>query len=56
MPDKHTAAHLKSSLERTLLKRLGGPQEIARTVRFLAESDFITGITLPVDGGRMLAN
>jgi NAD(P)-dependent dehydrogenase (short-subunit alcohol dehydrogenase family) len=56
MPEKHTAAQKAASLERTLLKRLGGEAEVARAVRFLAESDYITGVVLPVDGGRMLAN
>ena len=33
--------------------RLGEPIEVARTVLFLASDDasFITGITLPIDGG-----
>lgn len=33
--------------------RLGEPVEVARTVLFLASDDasFITGITLPIDGG-----
>lgn len=31
--------------------RLGVPEEIAHTVVFIAENEFITGITIPVDGG-----
>ncbi|MES2202185.1 MAG: SDR family oxidoreductase [candidate division FCPU426 bacterium] len=54
MPDKHSKAQLASSLKRSLLKKLGGAEEIARAVRFLAESDFITGTDLVVDGGRKL--
>ncbi len=54
MPDKHSKAQLASSLKRSLLKKLGGVEEIARAVRFLAESDFITGSDLVVDGGRKL--
>lgn len=37
----------------TLLKREGSPEDIARTVHFLvAEAPYITGVILPVDGGR----
>jgi pteridine reductase len=42
-------------INRTLLKRAGTPEDIARTVVFLVGSDFITGAVLPVDGGRILA-
>lgn len=34
------------------LRRIGEPADIARTVVFLAESPFITGQTIAVDGGR----
>ena len=35
------------------LKRLAKPEEIAKTALFLAsdDSDYITGTTIPVDGG-----
>jgi pteridine reductase len=36
----------------TPLRRLGGPQDVTRTVIFLLEADYITGETLLVDGGR----
>lgn len=36
----------------TPLGRWGGPDEIARAVAFLIASDFVTGETLRVDGGR----
>ena len=36
----------------TLLKREGTPQNIAEAVVFLLENDYITGVSLPVDGGR----
>jgi pteridine reductase len=40
----------------TPLKRIGTPEDIARTVVFLVEgSDFITGAIIPVDGGRLIA-
>jgi pteridine reductase len=56
MPPRHTAKQLKSSLKRTLIRKLGGAEEIARAVRFVAESDFMTGTNLVLDGGRKLAN
>jgi pteridine reductase len=37
------------------LARLGEPSDVARAVRFLAESPFITGHELVVDGGRTVA-
>jgi pteridine reductase len=36
------------------LKRHGGPEDVARAVRFLLESDFITGQVIFVDGGHHL--
>jgi NAD(P)-dependent dehydrogenase (short-subunit alcohol dehydrogenase family) len=54
MPDKHTPAQKKASLKRSLLKKLGGPAEVARAVAFIAASDFMTGSDLKVDGGREL--
>jgi NAD(P)-dependent dehydrogenase (short-subunit alcohol dehydrogenase family) len=36
----------------TPLGRWGGEDEIAKTVMFLIESDFVTGETIRVDGGR----
>jgi pteridine reductase len=54
---EHTSADEKERLLRSVpLGREGDPQDIARTVRFLIEgSDYITGVVLPVDGGRAVA-
>ncbi len=41
-------------IEQCLLKREGTPEDVAQATRFLAESAFITGVCLPVDGGRMI--
>jgi len=42
-------------VDKVPLKRAGTPEDIARTVRFLAESgDYITGQILNVDGGRSI--
>jgi len=44
---------LESVRERTPLRRLGTPEDIANAYLFLAsdEASFITGVTLSVDGG-----
>jgi NAD(P)-dependent dehydrogenase (short-subunit alcohol dehydrogenase family) len=39
----------------TPLGRWGGPEEIAKAVLFLVETDFVTGESIRVDGGRHLA-
>jgi NAD(P)-dependent dehydrogenase (short-subunit alcohol dehydrogenase family) len=45
----------ESILRAIPLRRIGSPDDIARTVLFLAHSGFITGQTLAVDGGRTAA-
>jgi NAD(P)-dependent dehydrogenase (short-subunit alcohol dehydrogenase family) len=39
-------------IERTLLKRLGDPADLCRAVRYVADSPFLTGEILTLDGGR----
>jgi pteridine reductase len=46
---EETANRLASS---TPLRRLGSPQDVTRAVLFLLDSDYITGETIIVDGGR----
>ena len=44
------------AIRRTLLKRVGSPEDIVQAILFFLEgSDFVTGVILPVDGGRLLA-
>lgn len=38
----------------TLVKRLGSPANLAQAVVALVENEFITGVCLPVDGGRSI--
>ena len=38
----------------TPLGRLGTPDDVVRAVLFLVESDYVTGTTVVVDGGRLL--
>ncbi len=42
-------------IRRTPLKRTGQPEDIAGAVSYLAQSRFVTGQVLVVDGGRLLA-
>jgi NAD(P)-dependent dehydrogenase (short-subunit alcohol dehydrogenase family) len=41
--------------EATPLGRWGGPEEVAKAVLFLVETDFVTGESIRVDGGRHLS-
>ncbi len=55
VPPKDTTPDEHAAVERaTPLGRWGGEAEIAKTVVFLCQSDFMTGETLRVDGGRHL--
>ena len=51
-PDGSTAAHIASVEAATPVGRWGGEAEIAAAVLFCLESDFMTGETIRVDGGR----
>ncbi|HEY3117856.1 MAG TPA: SDR family oxidoreductase [Chloroflexota bacterium] len=54
-PDYLDSEDRQEAANGTLVRRWGGPEDIARTAVFLVEgSDFITGVILPVDGGRLL--
>ena len=44
------------AVEKSLLKKMGRPDDIARAVTYFLENGFVTGTILPVDGGRMLAS
>ena len=53
-PDGLSSEELEAVKAATPLGRWGGEAEVARTVAFLLESDFVTGETIRVDGGRHL--
>jgi len=46
----------RQAMESTLLKRAGSPENVAHAAVFLVENDFVTGICLPVDGGRTISS
>lgn len=54
LPDGAPEAKKQWAIDNSLLKRVGTPEDVARTVIFLTESDFVTGATYYVDGGRAL--
>jgi pteridine reductase len=54
LPDDFDEAAAKQAVDPTLLKRAGRPEDVADAVVFLMTSDYITGQTVAVDGGRLL--
>ena len=54
LPVDIPAAERAAAIAGTLVKRSGTPQNVADAVVFLIENDFVTGVCLPVDGGRTL--
>jgi NAD(P)-dependent dehydrogenase (short-subunit alcohol dehydrogenase family) len=55
-PDDYEAAEIERLRQSTITKTLGSPTDVARAVLFLCEgTDFATGGTLLLDGGRLLA-
>ncbi len=53
-PPDYPAESSESEIRRTLLKRRGHGEDIARAVAYLLDNDYVTGAELPVDGGRLL--
>jgi pteridine reductase len=54
-PDDYDSAEIESLKKATLTKTLGSPEDVARAVLFFCEgTDFATGSTLMLDGGRLL--
>jgi pteridine reductase len=54
LPESLSEAERKEIAAATLVKREGTPEHVADAVAFLLENDFITGVCLPVDGGRSI--
>ena len=51
---EHKTALIEREVARQPVKRVGTPEDIADAVLFLMKNGYVTGITLTVDGGRML--
>ena len=54
LPENLSEMELKGAVAGTLLKRPGRPENVAQAVMCLIENDYITGVCLPVDGGRTI--
>ena len=54
LPPELPAAEREQAIKATLVKREGRPENIAQAVLYLVENDFVTGVCLPVDGGRSI--
>ncbi len=54
-PAGYPASRRRALTSRIPLRRAGDPSDVARAVLFLADSPFVTGAILPIDGGRHLA-
>jgi pteridine reductase len=53
-PDNMSDAKLQAFLTDVPMQRVGTPADVAQAILFLIEATFITGVVLPVDGGRHL--
>jgi pteridine reductase len=44
----------RQAINATLVKREGSPTNIAQAVLSFIDNDFVTGVCIPVDGGRTI--
>jgi pteridine reductase len=54
-PEEYSAAEVERLVKRSLTKKMGSPEDVARAVMFFCEStDYATGAILNLEGGRLL--
>jgi pteridine reductase len=53
-PDDMPNAEREETIRSTLVQRAGQPENVAQAVLFFVENDFVTGVCLPLDGGRTI--
>jgi len=53
-PPKHSEIDQRHSIQQSLLKRMGSPEDIIQAVDYLLHADFVTGSIMAVDGGRAI--
>lgn len=54
LPTDLPEAERRHAIDATLVKREGNPRNIAQAVLSFLDNDFVTGVCLPVDGGRTI--
>ena len=54
-PESYPAAKRRTLTARIPLGRAGDPSDVAAAIRYLADAPFVTGVVIPVDGGRHLS-
>ena len=52
LPPDLPEAERQQAIDATLVKREGSPENVAQAVLSFLDNDFVTGVCLPVDGGR----
>jgi pteridine reductase len=52
LPPTLTEKEKREAVNATLVKREGSPANVAQAVLSFLDNDFLTGVCLPVDGGR----
>jgi pteridine reductase len=53
-PPGLTEQELQARIDATLVKDADDPETMVRTVLYFIENSFVTGVCLPVDGGRTI--
>jgi pteridine reductase len=56
LPEDLSQPEVQGAVAGTLLKRAGTPEHVAQAAVFLIENDYVTGVCLPVDGGRTIGD
>ncbi|RPI87397.1 MAG: SDR family oxidoreductase [Chloroflexi bacterium] len=54
LPENPTPEKIKWATDKSVLKRVGSPEDLARMVEFIITNKFLTGSVYFVDGGRSL--
>ena len=54
LPDDWTSDQIERAMRNVPLQRLGRPEDVAQAALYLVQADYVTGVVLPVDGGRRL--
>ena len=54
MEEGSSADSIASAARAAALERVGTPDDVVGAVNYLVEADYVTGVQLIVDGGRLL--